>query len=472
MMERERGPQKQGDLHDCLIETHRDVLLDSIREGVFTVDLDWRVTSFNRAAEDMIGIPRTEAIGRPCFEVFRANICENACALRNALSTGEPATGSVIYLVDTEGNRVPVRISATVLRDRDGQVIGGVETFQDLRQVEELRRKLEASYSFEDIIGRSPAMTRLYEVLPLVAANDSNVLIEGASGTGKELFAKAIHNLSPRRDKPLVVVNCGALPDTLLESELFGHKAGAFTGATSSRPGRIAAAEGGTLFLDEIGTISPALQVRLLRFLQERTYEPLGSDVPVHANVRVLAATNEDLSARVHEGTFREDLYYRVHVIHLNIPPLRNRREDIPILADHFIARFNRLHGKDVAGLSEEALAALMDYDYPGNVRELENALECAFVFCREGVIQHKHLPPTLRHPAAVPSSDATGLGLRAMEGILIAKALEKHAGNRTRAAKDLGIDPSTLYRKIKSLGIETPRSDGRSRKVHLTSSS
>lgn len=446
---------------------NRDAILDSISEGVFTVDLDWRIRSFNRAAELLTGVSREEAIGHPCSEVFRASICEGFCALREALHQGSSVAKPLIYILDVEGNRIPIRISAAVLRDRQDRVIGGVETFQDLRQVEELRRRLEAGYSFADIIGRSPAMTQLFDILPQIAGNDSNVLIEGASGTGKELFVRAIHKLSHRSNKPFVAVNCGALPDTLLESELFGHKAGAFTGARTSRPGRFAVAEGGTLFLDEISAISPAMQVRLLRVLQEHTYEPLGSDTPVRTDVRIVTATNEDLSELVLKGGFRQDLYYRIHVIHLQLPQLKERREDIPLLIDHFVGRFNRLQGMDVAGVSQEVLAALMDYDYPGNVRELENIVERAFVFCSTGLIQLQHLPPEIRGQSVLGLSDTAGRhSLKVMEKALIKATLQRHLGNRTLASEELGINVSTLYRKIKSLGIDIPEGDGRSRKA------
>jgi len=448
-------------------DANRDVILDSISEGVFTVDLDWRITSFNRAAEEMTGVARQEAIGHKCAEVFRASICESSCALKEALSEGNTVAKPLIYILDAEGSRIPIRISAAVLRDRDGSVIGGVETFQDLRQVEELRRRLESTYSFADIIGRSPAMTQLFDILPQIAENESNVLIEGASGTGKELFARAIHKLSHRRGKPLIAVNCGALPDALLESELFGHKAGAFTGARTNRLGRFAAADGGTLFLDEISAISPAMQVRLLRVLQERTFEPLGSDTPVRTDVRIVTATNENLGELVRKGMFREDLYYRVHVIHLLLPRLKERREDIPLLVDHFVARFNRLQGKDVAGASQEALAALMDYDYPGNIRELENIVECAFVFCNAGLIELRHLPSDFRGQSVPGLSDsADGHNLKAVEKALIIAALQRHRGNRKLASEELGINVSTLYRKLKSLNIDIPEGDGRTRKA------
>jgi transcriptional regulator with PAS, ATPase and Fis domain len=308
-------------------------------------------------------------------------------------------------------------------------------------------------------------MLDLFNILPQIAESDSTVLIEGASGTGKELFARAIHNLSPRRKKRFVAVNCGALPDTLLESELFGYKAGAFTDARRDKPGRFAVADGGTLFLDEIGDISPAMQVRLLRVLQERCIEPLGAVEPLDVNVRVLAATNRSLAELVRDGTFREDLYYRIRVIHLQIPGLRQRREDIPLLVDHFVTKFNRLHNRQIAGVSHDVLTRLMEYDYPGNVRELENVLEHAFVLCRSGLIEMHHLPPELRPQDFPPGHKPGGCNtLEAMEKALITEALYRHQGNRKRTARDLGIDTSTLYRKIKSLKIEAPSSDGRTK--------
>ena len=429
----------------------RDPILDSINEGVFTVDQTWRITAFNRAAEQITGVRREDAIGRPCCEVFRASICERACVLRRTLATGKPVMNATAIIVGAAGQRIPIRISTALLKDENGAIIGGVETFQDLSRVEQLRKELESRYTFEDIVGRSAAMRRLFEILPDIAGSNSTVLLEGASGTGKELFARAIHNLSPRKKKRFVAINCAALPDTLLESELFGYKAGAFTDARRDKAGRFALADGGTILLDEIGDISPAMQVRLLRVLQERLIEPLGAVEPVKVDVRVVAATNKDLAAFVQEGKFREDLYYRVRVIHLKIPLLRERREDIPLLADHLIAKFNRLQDKDIAGVSEEVMARLMEHDYPGNVRELENILEQAFVLCRSGRIELHHLPPELR-PAAARADGAGGpMNLRSMEKYLIESALQRHGGNQARAAHDLGINPSTLYRKLKS---------------------
>ncbi|MCU0540275.1 MAG: sigma 54-interacting transcriptional regulator [Desulfobacterales bacterium] len=445
--------------------TEQDVILDSINEGVFTVDLQWRITAFNRAAEKITGVKREDAIGKSCCDVFHADICEKECALRKTFENGKPVVNGTAHIITRQGRRVPIRISTAILKDEARRVIGGVETFQDLSQIEQLQKQLEGRFTFEDIVGRSPAMMRLFDLLPQISASSSSVLIEGPSGTGKELFARAIHNLSPRRKKPFVAVNCAALPDTLLESELFGYKAGAFTDARRDKAGRFVLADGGTIFLDEIGDISPALQVRLLRVLQERLVEPLGSVRPVPVDVRVVAATNKELLKLVREGTFRDDLYYRVRVIHLQLPSLRQRREDIPLLVDHLVAKFNRLQGKDIAGLSMEAMARLMEHDFPGNVRELENIIEQAFVLCRAGIIELHHLPPELRLAAASPAEAVAPMSLQAMEKLMITEILRRYHGDRRRASRDLGINPSTLYRKIKSLGIDVPETDGRRRK-------
>jgi len=429
-------------------------LLDSVPDGVFTVDTAWRITSFNRAAERITGISRVEAMGRLCCEVFRASICETVCALKQSLATHRQIANKVIYIVNARGERIPISVSTAPLKDAHGAVIGGIESFRDLRLVSDLRREAELQDSFSNIIGRSMPMRQLFELLPPVAESDSTVLIEGASGTGKELVARALHELSPRRKKRFVAINCGALPDTLLESELFGYKAGAFTDARKDKPGRFALAEGGTLFLDEIGDISPAMQTRLLRVLQERVYEPLGAVEAVKCDVRLVAATNKSLQTLVQEGKFREDLFYRVHVVQLELPALRDRREDLPLLIDHFVARFNRLKSRDIAGVSDATLARLMEHDYPGNVRELENIIEHAFVLCRSGLIEPLHLPPHLRNGAAGSSSLPAGLTLAAMEKLMIRDALNRNQGNRAATARELGVDTSTLFRKIKALRL------------------
>ena len=433
----------------------RDSILDSIADGVFTVDRDWKITYFNRAAEEITGISREEAQGRPCYEVFRASICEEGCCLRETLKTGEPGLHKAAYIIRHDGKRLPISISTAVLNDEKGKTVGGVETFRNLSVLETLRKELKQRYTFHDIVSKNKKMQELFDILPQVALSDATVLVEGESGTGKELFARAIHDLSHRRDCPLVTVNCGALPDTLLESELFGHKAGAFTGADADRPGRFSRADTGTIFLDEIGDVSPALQVRLLRVLQEKTFEPLGGTKTEKADVRVIAATNRNLKKLVSDGTFREDLFYRINVVSLSIPPLRKRREDIPLLVDHFIAHFNLLQGKEVANAAPETLNILMNHKFPGNVRELMNVIEHAFVLCPGGVLLPEHLPDTFR-PEESTRRKTSPLSLSDLEAELIREALLQNNNSRTATAKQLGIHKTTLWRKMKRLGIES----------------
>ncbi len=434
------------------------IILESISDGVFTVDSDWRITSFNRAAENITGISRQEAIGRRCSEVFRASMCEVDCALRRTMETGGDVINQTGFIIDAQGQQIPISVSTALLRDKFGQVVGGVETFRDLSLVEDLRRELQGRFQIGDLISRSDSMRKIFDVLEQIAISSSTVLIQGETGTGKELLAKAIHGLSPRREKPMVAINCSALPDTLLESELFGYEAGAFTGANKRKPGRFTLADGGTLFLDEIGEITPALQVRLLRVLQERSFEPLGGIKPVKVDVRVIAASNKDLTALVKQGTFRQDLFYRINVVKLDLPPLRERKEDIPLLIEHFVQRLNRLQGKSIEGVSPDVLALLMAHVYPGNVRELENIIEHAFVLCADQCIEISHLPTDLTaRSARLRKAEDLNAAMQSFEAQTIMEALERHGYNRWATAKALGIHKSTLFRKLKALGITPP---------------
>ncbi len=438
----------------------RDIILDSIADGVFTVDREWKITSFNRAAEVITGIKRAEAIGQRCCDVFRASICESACALSQTIETGKSLINKEIYILNAEGRRVPVSISTALLEDENGDIIGGVETFRDLSEIEGLRKELEGRYVFADIYSRSHKMQQLFDILPEVAASLSTVLIVGDSGTGKELVARAIHNLSPRKSGPFVAVNCGALPETLLESELFGYCAGAFTDAKKDKPGRLALAEGGTIFLDEIGDISPGMQVRLLRVLQDKTYEPLGGTKSITANIRVITATNHNLERLIDEGAFRRDFFYRINVVRLSLPPLRERKEDIPLLVENFISRFNRLLNRSVIGVTQDVMGLLVAHDYPGNIRELENIIEHAFVLCSSGMIEPRHLPEELAKTLELRTdTDRSITSLKEMERIFIADSLRRNHGNRLEAARELGIHKSTLFRKIKNLDIKIPAS-------------
>ncbi|MBN1596272.1 sigma 54-interacting transcriptional regulator [candidate division FCPU426 bacterium] len=444
--------------------TQTNAILESISDGVFTVDLDWRVTSFNRAAEEITGIQRSEAIGRLCSEVLRANLCEQACALRKTLENGTPVINKMCFIINAQGERIPISISTAVLRDAKGRTIGGAETFRDLRELEALRQKLTGKFTMGDLVSRSESMRKVFELVPAISSTSSTVLVQGETGTGKELLARAIHGSGPRAEKPFVAINCGALPDTLLESELFGYKKGAFTGAVQDKSGRFAQAADGTLFLDEIGDISPAMQVRLLRVLQERRYEPLGSSHSEHTEARIVAATNHDLAELVKQGTFREDLFYRINVIRVDLPPLRQRKEDIPLLVDHFIERFNRMQHKHISGLATDALFLLMAHDWPGNVRELENIIERSFILCAGKWITLEHLPEEMTRGRKSPVDSGQIKSARRMaEAQTIANAMKRHHHNRLAAARELGIHKTTLYRKLKILGINFPKKDGRS---------
>ncbi|HMA77286.1 MAG TPA: sigma 54-interacting transcriptional regulator [Candidatus Krumholzibacteriaceae bacterium] len=446
------------------IDLRNEIILNSIADGVFTVDLNWRITYLNRAAERIIGVSKEEAQGKFCAEIFKANVCEKDCVMRRTMKTGKSIVNEVITILRADGKPLKLSVSTALLKDGEGNVIGGVETFRDISIEIELRKKLEKSYSFEDILSKNHKMWELFDVLPDIAESDSTVLIEGESGTGKELFARALHNLSARHDKPLVTVNCGALPDSLLEAELFGYKAGAFTDARKDKPGRFAMARGGTIFLDEIGDVSRAMQARLLRVLQEGVYEPLGGTETEEADVRVIAATNQSLKGLVDAGKFRQDLYYRIDVVRLDIPPLVSRIEDVPVLVRHFVDMFNTLKNKNIKGVSADVMAVLMGYGFPGNVRELENIIEHAFVLCRGDLIGVEHLPGFLRKEKE-KSEVSKVSSLDELTSAFIKDVLRRNNWSRKKTARQLGIHETTLWRKIKRLNIDLPRVDGRGSK-------
>ncbi len=433
-----------------------DPVLDSIADGVFTVDEAWNITAFNNAAEKITGVSREEAIGQQCCDVFRASICECGCALRETMDTGKSIINKPVEILSPKGIRIPISISTAILKDEKNNIIGGVETFRDLTTEEVLRKKLEGKYSFYDIITRNHKMQKLLNLIPTIAESDATCLITGESGTGKELVARAIHNHSYRKNMPFVALNCAALPDTLLESELFGYEKGAFTDAVKDKPGKIARAEGGTIFLDEIGDISPALQVKLLRFLQEKEYDPLGSTITQKANVRIISATNKDIGILVKKEIFRADLYFRINVVEINLPPLRERKNDLMLLAEYIIDKLNRVRNKDVAGLSQEVIIKFMEYDWPGNVRELENALETAFVLCHAGTIRVHHLPGHFKDDEIQDEKNGS-MDLKNIEIQVIIEALKKNKYKKLATANDLGINKTTLWRKIKKYNIQIP---------------
>ena len=443
------------------METKLDVryfplVLDVVDQGIFTVDQQGRITSFNKAAELITGYAEAEVVGKECSSVFRSNLCNTVCPLRQSIASGARIRNREVKICSKDGRLIPISISTAPLATSSGELLGGVEVFMDLSHIQDLRRKLDKKYQFGDILSRNSQMHRIFEMLPMVAESTTTILICGDTGTGKELLAKAIHNHGPRRKKGFVPVNCAALPETLLESELFGYRKGAFTDAKRDKLGRIAQAEGGTLFLDEVGDLPMSLQVKLLRFLQERTYEPLGATLSLKADVRVIAATNRDLEKMVEEGAFRADLYFRLNILQIALPPLSMRNEDIPLLARHFIQRFRQVTGKAIEGLTAEAMAALMDYDFPGNIRELENIIERAFILCDENEIGPGYLPPSVGaklQSTSGPNYREKG-SLEELEVEAIRTALLHHGGNRARAAGELGIHRSTLIRKLKRYGL------------------
>jgi PAS domain S-box-containing protein len=436
------------------VEASCHIIFDSIEEGVFTVDLDWRITSFNRAAERITGVSKKEATGRPCLEVFKTNVCQSDCVLRRAMQTRKPVFNMPVYMLRPGARSIPIVINATVLKDSTGRIIGGVETFRDLSSLNKLSTSFNNYHVFENMVSKNQRMLEIFSTVKMLAESDCTVLIEGATGTGKELLAKAVHNTSAHRNGPFVPVNCGALPDTLIESELFGYKAGAFTDAKNDKPGRFERAQNGTIFLDEIGDISHALQVRLLRVLEERKYEPLGSIQPFATNARVVVASNSDLDRLVAEKKFRDDLYFRVNVMRLTLPRLAERKDDIPLLVDYFIERLNKRQKKKVLGVSQEAIAALVLYDWPGNIREMENAIEHAFVLCHTELIELRDLPPrTLSVINAGVSS--RGTTLKEIEKNTIFQALQRNHWKKAVTAQELGINKNTLRRKIVAYGLE-----------------
>ena len=428
------------------------LIFQSMTDAMFTIDRDFAITSFNPAAERITGFRASEAIGKRCFEILRADVCHRRCVLREALATDQAVERVRVTIITRDGLEKPIFLSGAVLRDDNGSAVGAVELFQDASAAETLENDLAQHHALQKIVHGSPEMRRVIDMLPNIAASDCSVLIVGPSGSGKELVAQAIHNLSPRRFGPYVRLNCAALPANLLESELFGYVKGAFTDARRDKPGHFTLANGGTLLLDEITEMDPSLQVKLLRVLNNGEYQPLGSTKALHADARIIASTNADVDEALRDGRFREDLYFRVDVVTVVLPPLRDRREDIPLLVDHFIGKLAHRTGKPIRSISLSAMRLLQAYSYPGNVRELENAIEHAFVMCPGERIEAEHLPATIASPSP---SRKDRREEPEDERQLIERALDRHGGNRTRAAEELGMHRSTLWRKLQRIGAE-----------------
>ncbi|MFO8058329.1 MAG: sigma 54-interacting transcriptional regulator [bacterium] len=447
-------------------------VIENMPLGVALLDRELRVVAMNSALEALTGFSVEESRFLPLHYVLRDNLCVKECPAARALQSGR-----MIYeegdIITRWREKLPVRISASPLKDGSGGVLGAVQTLEDLSLKEDRSAKIPSSTEYGELVGHSSAMQKIYEVLPVLAYTDSSVLITGETGTGKDLLAAVIHQMSSRSQGPFIKVNCGALPENLLESELFGHVKGAFTGAVRDKPGRFQLAESGTIYLTEVGDLQLPLQVKLLSFLDDREIIPVGGTRSVKTDVRIIAATHRDLEAMVKEGAFREDLLYRLKVVRIDLPPVRDRGDDLRLLLEHYFHYFQSRLGKNLEGFSDEALALLKSYPYPGNVRELKNMVEYAVSICPSGEIRPEHLPEYMvgyrRGDEAVklesPPSEVrekplagdavdTGLNWEQMERRMIAEALLKCGGNRSRAAEMLGWGRSTLWRKMKKHGL------------------
>uniref|UniRef100_A0A7C5EM44 PAS domain-containing protein n=1 Tax=Desulfobacca acetoxidans TaxID=60893 RepID=A0A7C5EM44_9BACT len=457
----EKSSVNSGDLPPFLkfMGFHFGDVLDSFPEGVFLINTRWQISYFNQTAEEITGYKREEVLGRFCWDIFRADLCHQECPMRISMSTGEVLLDREVEITTKTGLKKLILINTAQLRKGDHRILGGIETFHELACPEMESSRLE-QHVFADIVGVSPRMQEILKSLPLIASSDSNVLIQGESGTGKELVAKAIHQHSPRAKGPFVAVNCSAIPETLIESELFGHERGAFTGAVASRPGRFEQARGGTLFLDEIGDLKPELQVKLLRVLEERAFSRVGGNRKIPLEARIIAATNVDLHEAMRQGKFRDDLYYRLFTVPIYLPPLRQKREDIPILVKYFLEKLNRKFNKKIRGVDPKVMKLFCRHPWPGNVRELQHVLEYCFVFAKGPIITQRHLPRLesawlgreLEIPlkTAWPNAAEPMTPLQVLERQTIITALEMAQGSKQEAARMLKISRSKLWRKMK----------------------
>lgn len=435
-----------------------DAIFNSNIEGTFTIDNDWNVTSFNVSAEKITGYKKQEAIGKKCWEIFNSTLCRNGCHMEQTMQKGKPMIGNELEIIHKDGRKIPIRVNSGILVNNKNEKIGAVETFIDVSELKNLTAHLSEFFKYENIVGRNKEMKQIISVLDSVSQTDTSVLITGESGTGKELAARAIHLNSSRKTGPFIAVNSSAFAESLIESELFGHEKGAFTGAIKTKTGKFELAQGGTLFLDEIGDLSNAVQTKFLRVLETRKFERVGGNKSIKLDARIITATNKNLSEEIENGNFREDLFYRINVINIHLPPLRERMDDFPLLVNHFIKKFNDKFNKSIKQFSSSAYDMLIDYDYPGNIRELENVIEHCFVLCGGEIIQVECLPKRLREQkklSANLSQTKFQNGFKNAERDLIISVLERNNFNRTKAANELNINPSTLWRKMKKLGIE-----------------
>jgi len=435
------------------------IILDNLDVGIFTVDKGGRITFFNTAAEKISGFNRREILGEPCTEIFGGEKAQEVCSMQDTIVDGQSRSSRQGKMMTRDGGSIPIRANYMALRNEKGTIVGGLTTFHDLTLVQQLKQAMRDRYTFHDMIGKSPSMQKIFEMINVVATTDATILIEGATGTGKDLLAKVIHSASRRFDKPFVKVNCAAIPDNLLESEMFGYVKGAFTGAERDKTGRFQEADGGTIFLDEIGDLPLGLQAKLLRVLEDKEFYRLGSRHTVKVNVRIISASNRNLKNLVAKKLFREDLYYRLNLFRIELPELRDRKVDLPILIGHILRRLSAASGSRLPEVSEKVMEILLNYDYPGNVRELENILEHALIICQEDTIQPAHLPEYLpARPAArktIPLGPAApGFPSENKELSELLGMLQQFGWHRQKTARALGVDRTTLWRKMKKYSL------------------
>ncbi len=435
-------------------------IFNSRTEGGLTTDNDCTITTFNRAAEQITGYKAEKAIGRKCWEIINSTFCRTKCAIgmnRSVTLDRKCVQNEDVFVTTEDDRKVAIRLNHALLFDNKENLIGLIENFQDITEIRHLRDHLRERFELKQIIGKSPQMEKIFTLIDNVSRSDSTVLITGESGTGKELIARSIHLNSHRKNGPFIALNCSAFAETLLESELFGHEKGSFTGAVRTKQGRFELAQGGTLFLDEIGDISLPLQIKLLRILESRQFERVGGVKPIQMDVRLMTATNKILEDEVADGRFRKDLYYRINVFNLNIPPLRERLDDLPLLIQNLLEKNSNKFKKEIYQISPAALTLLKSYDWPGNVRELENVLEHAFVMCHGNAIEVEHFPERMWVTAKdtfMEEITETGSPFDLAEKALILSTLQQHEGHRFKTAEALGITTTTLWRKMKKHGL------------------
>lgn len=435
------------------------IILDNLDIGVLTVDCSGHVSFFNTMAEKITGFMRKEILGKSCATLFGKDTFDDVFLLTETISDGRPRSNKEEEIITHEGQVIPIRANVMALKNEEGRIVGGLATIADLSLKYQLDSAIRDRYTFYDMIGKDPAMQKIFDIIPLIAASDATVLVEGPTGTGKDILAKVIHTASSRREKPLVKVNCAALPDNLLESEMFGYAKGAFTGAEKDKPGRFQEADGGTIFLDEIGDLPLSLQAKLLRVLEDKEFYPLGSRKTTKVNIRIIAATNQGLDQLVKAKLFREDLFYRLNVMRLELPPLKDRKGDLPLLISHILKRLCVIRDTRVDKISENAMEILLNHEYPGNVRELENIIEHALIICQENTIERKHLPLALQKKDTFPmifQQEKIDLDkeIGSSEQNMIREMLHKYNWNRSKTAQALNINRTTLWRKMKKYNM------------------